>query len=398
MKKRRYLVLTSNPESESTKRIVKEGRNKGHEMAALTPQNFCIHMENEGGFRVTSKSEEGTGTFNGVIPRGIGNDYGLSLLNVLILIGMPSANSPKSISTAGNKLACQITLTQHHLRQPKATSIWGPDQNFKKLVDSVGGLPCIVKPWKGSQGDGVNIFMNEMQSKISLSNMRKKEMQILLQQYIETSSKGEKKSDLRIFVIDGKVVAAYKRYSVSGDVRSNYSLSKHGENVEITKEEESLAIDAAKCIGLGISGIDIARETENKTPYIIEANSSPGLTGVEAVTGVNVARLIIDFMDRIADSLEPTRPTGGKGNYGSATIESFVLGYNQKGMDSGTGQILAALANVSKSMTSITYDKKYNSQGYDKEGYDVNGLDKNGLDRDGKDKDGFVSMFDDMGY
>jgi len=312
---RRYLVLSSNPSSHSTKRIIEEGISKGHQMTAAEPKDFCIHLDNNGDIQVLAKREDLAGVYNGVIPRGIGNDYGLALLKSFNYVGIPSPNRPKGIITASNKLDCQIELSNQRIRQPKATSIFGPDVSFKDLVNTVGGLPCVSKPWKGSQGDGINIFINPYQSSVSLSNMKKSEAQVLLQEFIETSENDDKKSDLRLFVIDGKVVAAYKRYSTRGDFRSNYSLSKEGVEVEPTEEEIQMAEDSAKAIGLGIAGIDIARDSEDDNkPYLIEANSSPGLTGVESVTKVNIAGLIIDFMDDIADSMEPTKPNGSDDN------------------------------------------------------------------------------------
>ena len=58
-----------------------------------------------------------------------------------------------------------------------------------------------------------------------------------------------------------------------------------------------MSLKASRLLGGGIHGVDIMRSiTENNRPYIIESNSCPGLAGVEAVTGENVAGAIIQYI------------------------------------------------------------------------------------------------------
>jgi len=48
-------------------------------------------------------------------------------------------------------------------------------------------------------------------------------------------------------------------------------------------------------MGLKVAGVDLLECREG--PVVIEVNSSPGLEGIEAATGVNVAEEIIQFIE-----------------------------------------------------------------------------------------------------
>jgi ribosomal protein S6--L-glutamate ligase len=47
-------------------------------------------------------------------------------------------------------------------------------------------------------------------------------------------------------------------------------------------------------MGLNVCGVDMLRS--NHGPVVMEVNSSPGLEGIEAATGKDVAGMIIDFI------------------------------------------------------------------------------------------------------
>jgi ribosomal protein S6--L-glutamate ligase len=65
--------------------------------------------------------------------------------------------------------------------------------------------------------------------------------------------------------------------------------------VKITAEERKIAIKAAKRMGLKFAGVDILRS--RKGPLLLEVNSSPGLQGIEKTTGIDIAGLVMDFIE-----------------------------------------------------------------------------------------------------
>jgi ribosomal protein S6--L-glutamate ligase len=105
-------------------------------------------------------------------------------------------------------------------------------------------------------------------------------------------------TDIRALVIGDRVVAAMKRMGPPGDFRSNLHRGGLGEKVRITPQERSIAVKAARTLGLNVCGVDLLRSKQG--PLVVEVNSSPGIEGVEKATGVDVAGLMIEFLERHA--------------------------------------------------------------------------------------------------
>ena len=73
-------------------------------------------------------------------------------------------------------------------------------------------------------------------------------------------------------------------------------LFRSATKAKITLHERKIAKKAAKAMGLNVAGVDILRSSEG--PKVLEVNSSPGLQGIESVNNVNVASLIIDYLEK----------------------------------------------------------------------------------------------------
>lgn len=288
------LSATSQP------RFIEEGKKRGHTVHVIRPDDFVINFDREGGAKLFVKDENfARRRYDAVIPRLGGQTlYGTFVLRYLLeYSGIFSTATPQGILNAADKGITALELNLNKFRQPLTTTVKGPD-DFKFLVQSVAGLPAILKNVKGSQGKGIYLMETPRASAITFSNLRQQNLQMVLQEFIETSTReGESKNDLRIFVVGGKVAAAMKRHANEDDIRSNVTLSGKGEAVELTSEEIKMAVDAAKCLGLGVAGVDIARNMkEGGRPYIIEVNSNPGLK-IEGLTGKNVVSEIINYVE-----------------------------------------------------------------------------------------------------
>jgi len=70
-----------------------------------------------------------------------------------------------------------------------------------------------------------------------------------------------------------------------------------------------VAKQAARALGLNVAGVDILRS--NHGPVIMEVNSSPGLEGIEAATGKDIAGAIIQFIE--ANAKHGKTQTKGRG-------------------------------------------------------------------------------------
>ena len=89
-----------------------------------------------------------------------------------------------------------------------------------------------------------------------------------------------------------------KRQGPPGEFRSNLHRGGLGEKVRITPQERSAAVRAARTLGLNVCGVDLLRSKNG--PLVLEVNSSPGIEGLEKATGVDVAGLMIEFLERHA--------------------------------------------------------------------------------------------------
>ena len=108
-------------------------------------------------------------------------------------------------------------------------------------------------------------------------------------------------------MIDGKVAASIQRSAAPGEFRANLHRGGEAELIEISPEEESLAIKAVKTLNLDIAGVDIIRS--RRGPLLLEVNSSPGLEGVEAATGQDIASKMIKAIEKqIASDAESITP------------------------------------------------------------------------------------------
>ena len=128
----------------------------------------------------------------------------------------------------------------------------------------------------------------------SISAFLSLEADFLVQEFIKEAAG----SDIRCFVIGDKVFAAMKRQGAEGDFRSNLHSGGRAEPVKLRPEERAIAVKAAKSLGLNVAGVDIVRSLNG--PLVLEVNSSPGLEGIEKVTGKDVAAAIIEYIEKFA--------------------------------------------------------------------------------------------------
>jgi ribosomal protein S6--L-glutamate ligase len=117
---------------------------------------------------------------------------------------------------------------------------------------------------------------------------------VIMQEFIKEASG----ADLRAFVVGGKVVGAMKRQAKEGEFRSNLHQGGSAVPIKLSEDEEDTAIAASRALGLGVCGVDILQSIRG--PLVLEVNSSPGLEGIEAATGVNIAGAIIKFIEKNA--------------------------------------------------------------------------------------------------
>ena len=120
--------------------------------------------------------------------------------------------------------------------------------------------------------------------------MQSARQNVLLQKFV-AESKGK---DIRAFVVGGRVVAAMRRKATGTEFRSNVHRGGSTEAVQLDEQYERTAVQAAQIMGLRVAGVDMLEGKDG--PQVMEVNSSPGLEGIEAATGVDIAGAMIDHI------------------------------------------------------------------------------------------------------
>lgn len=298
-------ILSRNPKLYSTKRIVEAGENRGHDMHVIDPL-FC-YMDVTSQRPTVYYRHNRLDDFDAVIPR-IGASvtfFATAVLRQFEVMGVYTVNESVAISRSRDKLRALQLLARKGIGMP-VTGFAHSTKMTADLVKLVGGAPLVIKLLEGTQGTGVVLAETQSAAESVIDAFRDLDAYFLVQEYIEES----KGTDIRCFVIGGKVVASMMRKAKAGEFRSNLHRGGAASGVKLTPEERKAAIRAAKAVGLNVAGVDILRS--NHGPLIIEVNSSPGLEGIEKASEVDVAGLMIDYVEKNAKPQSSNR-TKGKG-------------------------------------------------------------------------------------
>jgi ribosomal protein S6--L-glutamate ligase len=286
-------ILSQDASIYSTKRLQEAGEQQGHEIRVINYLRCYMNITSRKPTVVyNGKPLE---SFDAIIPRIAASKtfYGTAVVRQFEVMGVFSANESQAISRSRDKLRCLQILAREGIALP-VTGIAHATEDIEGLIETVGGAPLVIKLLEGTQGIGVVLAETHQAGRSVIEAFRQLDANILVQEFIEEAA-GE---DLRCFVVDGKVVAAMKRQGAEGDFRSNLHRGGKAEKVKLSPEERSTAVRAAKAMGLRVAGVDLLRS--NHGPVVIEVNSSPGLEGIEAATGVDVAGKIIEFVAKNA--------------------------------------------------------------------------------------------------
>lgn len=290
----KIVILSQNPDLYSTKRLVEAGSVKGHDMLVIDHAKCDLIIEKKKpGLTYQGKEVE---EVDGVIPR-IGSSitfYGTAVVRQFEMMKVFSAVESQALVRSRDKLRSLQILSRAGLGLPK-TVFSNYSKDVGAIIDKAGGAPVVIKLLEGTQGLGVVLADNRNSAESILEAFNGLQARVIVQEYIKEA----KGADIRAFVVDGVVVGAMKRQGKEGEFRSNLHRGGSASIIELTDEEENAAIKAARVMGLGVAGVDLLQSARG--PLILEVNSSPGLEGIEAATGKDIAGQIIKYVERNAE-------------------------------------------------------------------------------------------------
>ncbi len=297
-------ILSRNRSLYSTRRLVEACHQRGHETQVIDVLRCYMNIQpHKPEIHYKGKRLEG---FDAIIPR-IGasvTDYGTAVVRQFEIMGVYAVNESVAIARARDKLRSLQLLSRKGIGLPATGYAHSPDDT-QDLIQLVGGPPLVIKLNEGTQGVGVVLAETAKAAESVIEAFRDLDAHFLVQEYVREAEG----ADIRCFVIGDRVVAAMKRQAKEGEFRANLHRGAKAGPVKITPEERSAAVRAANVLGLNVAGVDLLRSRHGA--LVVEVNSSPGLEGIEAATGKDIAGLIVAFIEEHA---EPGRTaTRGKG-------------------------------------------------------------------------------------
>lgn len=284
-------ILSLEPNNYSNLKIIEAAEKNDHYCEILNTKRCYLNIESD-------KPEvhydgKVLPHYDVIIPR-IGpsiTKYGMAVVRQFEAMGTFCLNSSLSIGTSRDKLAAHQALAINRIPMPD-TAFANSPQDTNSIIDLTRGAPLVVKLLESSQGKGVILAETKKAAASVISAFQKLNAPFIVQDFVKDSNG----SDIRLFVIGGKVVASMMRSASDDDFRSNLHAGGKANKIKITQDERKIAKQATNAMGLNIAGVDLLRSSEG--PKVIEVNSSPGLQGIETVNNFNVASLIIDYIEK----------------------------------------------------------------------------------------------------
>ncbi len=297
------VILSKGPGNYSTKRLKDEAQLRGHNVRVINYAKCYVTLER--GNPVVRYEGEEVKDVDVIIPRIAANltKYGTSIVRQFEMQGVFSTSGSLAINRTRDKLRATQILARSGVGIPK-TVFARETAEVEDLIEQAGGTPLIIKVARGTHGKGVVLAETKKAAEAVMQAFYVEGVNFLVQEFVKESAG----TDIRAFVVNGKVIASMQRQSLDDDFRSNLHQGGEGTAIKLTDEEKKTALKAAKAMGLPISGVDMMRS--ERGPLVLEVNSSPGF-GIEKVTGRNVAAKILDYIEQNAKSKRGKRDRVG---------------------------------------------------------------------------------------
>ncbi len=282
-------ILSRNETLYSTQRLVEAGEQRGWKMRVIDYLQCSIEIM-KGELMVNYHGEQIPAP-DAIIPR-IGASrtfYGTAMVRHFEMMDVFTVTGSLAIKRSRDKLRSLQILSKKGIDMPR-TVFASNKSSAKDIIALSGGAPLVLKILEGTQGVGVVLVDSDKAAKSVLEAFYGMDVNLLVQEFIAEAGG----ADIRAFIVNGEVVGAMKRQGAEGDFRSNLHQGGKAVAHKLNRKEKTIALAAAKAMGLGICGVDMIPSTRG--PLVMEVNSSPGLEGIEKSTGIDIAGRIMDYI------------------------------------------------------------------------------------------------------
>ncbi len=281
----------------TSKQLLRAIRELGGTPVYIPLSFLSVEVSSEEPFKIRGKAL----TLDGVLVRSIGFtlDVDQFVFRTAILLHMEETgiyvmNPILPLLRSRNKYLSLVSLKRAGISVPftlVTEDIWYAYEVIKKLGD------VVIKPIQGSRGYGAMRFKDADLAYEVMRTLISFRKPIYIQQFIEKPGR-----DIRAFVVGERVIASMYRIAPEGSWKTNIAQGGKGVPCRLTPDLEDLAIKAVKALGLWYGGVDIVESKDG--PMVLEVNGTPDWRGLEAVTGVNPAREIVEYLIRKIKGVE----------------------------------------------------------------------------------------------
>jgi RimK family alpha-L-glutamate ligase len=287
----RLLVLATKKNGYVINKIGKEAGALGCEIKIAEYGDVDIKLGTENLFSVDGENIE---NFDGYIFRRALSDkepdrdlsmLRWSLTRYLTLKGKYVLDSKLILGNTPNldKLSQMIEFSRLGISIPE-TKYTGGDKalNVERIQ-----TPIVVKDIVGSQGKGVKLVETSTDLEKILAD--KFVGKVIFQEPLTT------RVDYRVMVLSGEILGVMERKPVGDAFVSNVSSGGIAKAVELTDKLRVFTMEVIRLLDLEFAGIDVMFSEDGK-PCLLEVNGAAVFKGFEKVTGINVAKKLVEYM------------------------------------------------------------------------------------------------------
>src|SRR5207302_1525834 len=265
---------------------------RGARVRVLDPLGVEMHLEERAAAFYRQRKLPATDV---VVPRIAPSiqAYGLAVVNHFSMMGVPTLTDAASIASSRNKMRALQLLAASGVPVP-ATVMAASASDLRAMVELVGGLPVLIKLITPSERPGVMVCETLQSMESALEAVLSMGHNLLVQRYVRR----KRERDLRALVVGDKAIAWVERRPRPGRLLHTLARGAKLKAVRVPASLDKLAVEAARVVGLEVAAVDLLEAGTG--PMVFDVNSSPGLKGLEAATGRDLALPIVGRAEELA--------------------------------------------------------------------------------------------------
>ncbi|MGY6215057.1 ATP-grasp domain-containing protein [Methylolobus aquaticus] len=211
----------------------------------------------------------------------------LDVLHALKLLGIPVYNDAGAIERTVDKAMTSFRLHRGGIPTPPTWTVRDRAQaEAIARAELAAGHEVVSKPLFGSQGEGLRRYA----AADELGELSDSNGIFYLQRFVDSTP--DAPHDWRVFVVRNKAVAAMRRCGVTW-----LNNIAQGARCEPARLDDlllcRLAEDAVRLLDMNYAGVDIIRDRHGRYS-VLEVNSIPAWKGLQTVSDVDIAGLLVD--------------------------------------------------------------------------------------------------------